>query len=692
MSLLLEQLTSAVTPKLVGYLAKLTNETPANLEKAIKAGLPTILSAMTVAARSPSAQGHLSRIVNDPVNDGTLLAQLPALYQGTMTAAPAYRLGTQLLQSVFANKLSQATQTIAVLSSIKPASSALLVSTLAPHILAVIGQRLRGGAGIKAGNLAQMLEGEHAAVTATLPTPLANLFNAPSVKSAAASAATTVAGARPGMTAKTGQQVSTAPTPPPTQSSRTTPERKSAALPASAVQSSRGQAKPGDRQAPQQSKIGGLWLVFPVGLLMAAGAMGFWSLIASYANTGRAPARPAIRAAEAPDAPAIKMTEAPTKTVPTAPIPPAPGAAVTTKPTTAAPSKPAKVPVKTADATPPPAPVKAADIKAVTASVPPPQPPLPLGAAGTTSFFGITKPILEAPAQPNPDYIREREAAAAAALAAAATEKAEADKLEAAKAEAAKLEAEKAEAAKLETAKAEAAKLEAEKAEAAKLEAEKAEAAKLEAAKAEAAKLEAAKAEAAKLEAEKAEAAKLEAAKAEAAKLETEKAETAKLEAAKAEAAKLEAPKAEAAPGQGGVTTYFGAPSTTAGVEAANLQPCRDGVATAVKSGQVLFHSASADLKGSSIATLNRIAAAFQSCPQSRLRVEGHTDNSGLAEMNQKLSDARAQAVMTYLASKGIDASRISAVGFGATRPVAPNVGAANKMMNRRIEFIVDAL
>jgi OmpA-OmpF porin, OOP family len=201
MSHLLEQLTSAVTPKLVGYLAKLTGEAPAHIDKAISAAVPTILSAMTGAVQSPSAQGHVTRLVNDPANDGTLLAQLPALYQGTMTSAPVYRIGTQLLQSVFGKKLSQATQTIAVLSSIKPASSALLVSTLAPHMLAMIGQRLREGGGTNPANLARLLEGEHAAVTKALPPSLASLFGAPNVTAAAATAATSVAAARPGMTA-----------------------------------------------------------------------------------------------------------------------------------------------------------------------------------------------------------------------------------------------------------------------------------------------------------------------------------------------------------------------------------------------------------------------------------------------------------------------------------------------------------
>jgi outer membrane protein OmpA-like peptidoglycan-associated protein len=76
----------------------------------------------------------------------------------------------------------------------------------------------------------------------------------------------------------------------------------------------------------------------------------------------------------------------------------------------------------------------------------------------------------------------------------------------------------------------------------------------------------------------------------------------------------------------------------------------------------------------------------------SKLRVEGHTDNTGNQVNNVKLSQERADAVVKYLAGKGIDPGRLVGVGYGSTRPVAPNDTAANKALNRRTEFHVQEI
>jgi outer membrane protein OmpA-like peptidoglycan-associated protein len=76
----------------------------------------------------------------------------------------------------------------------------------------------------------------------------------------------------------------------------------------------------------------------------------------------------------------------------------------------------------------------------------------------------------------------------------------------------------------------------------------------------------------------------------------------------------------------------------------------------------------------------------------SKLRVEGHTDNSGNQVANVKLSQERADAVVKYLTGKGIDAGRLTSVGYGSTRPVSPNDTAANKALNRRTEFHVQEI
>jgi OmpA-OmpF porin, OOP family len=69
--------------------------------------------------------------------------------------------------------------------------------------------------------------------------------------------------------------------------------------------------------------------------------------------------------------------------------------------------------------------------------------------------------------------------------------------------------------------------------------------------------------------------------------------------------------------------------------------------------------------------------------------VAGHTDADGEDSFNQALSEKRAQAVINYLVKAGLTADRFTAVGYGATQPVAGNDSDDGKAQNRRIEFLV---
>ena len=69
----------------------------------------------------------------------------------------------------------------------------------------------------------------------------------------------------------------------------------------------------------------------------------------------------------------------------------------------------------------------------------------------------------------------------------------------------------------------------------------------------------------------------------------------------------------------------------------------------------------------------------------------GHTDDVGDAAMNQDLSQHRAQAVVAYLTQYGIAAARLTAAGYGETKPEAPNTTEANRQLNRHTEFKVTA-
>jgi len=101
----------------------------------------------------------------------------------------------------------------------------------------------------------------------------------------------------------------------------------------------------------------------------------------------------------------------------------------------------------------------------------------------------------------------------------------------------------------------------------------------------------------------------------------------------------------------------------------------------------ILFVSGSAKLQASSNKGLNDVAKIMNENPEMLLAIDGHTDNVGSDEMNQTLSDNRAASVKTYLVSKGVSESRITATGHGETMPIADNKTAAGRQQNRRSEL-----
>jgi outer membrane protein OmpA-like peptidoglycan-associated protein len=107
-------------------------------------------------------------------------------------------------------------------------------------------------------------------------------------------------------------------------------------------------------------------------------------------------------------------------------------------------------------------------------------------------------------------------------------------------------------------------------------------------------------------------------------------------------------------------------------------------------SGGVLFESAKWQLLPAAMTKLNDVADALtKQDKDSTMVVEGHTDSQGKADMNQELSQKRAEAVRTYLVSRGIAADRITATGFGPTRSIADNASPEGRANNRRVEIVV---
>jgi outer membrane protein OmpA-like peptidoglycan-associated protein len=91
-----------------------------------------------------------------------------------------------------------------------------------------------------------------------------------------------------------------------------------------------------------------------------------------------------------------------------------------------------------------------------------------------------------------------------------------------------------------------------------------------------------------------------------------------------------------------------------------------------------------------SLAILDAVATVLRENPwMTKVRVESHTDSEGTDEANLKLTSKRAQAVVAYLGTKGVDVSRLEPVGAGESRPIATNFNPAGRAKNRRVEFVI---
>ena len=107
----------------------------------------------------------------------------------------------------------------------------------------------------------------------------------------------------------------------------------------------------------------------------------------------------------------------------------------------------------------------------------------------------------------------------------------------------------------------------------------------------------------------------------------------------------------------------------------------------------IFFDFDKAVLKPESFPELERVAQLLNDKPSASIEVAGHTDNIGTNAYNQKLSERRADAVKKFLTSKGIDASRVTTIGYGETKPLVSNDDEIDgREINRRVEFTIVAL
>jgi len=101
----------------------------------------------------------------------------------------------------------------------------------------------------------------------------------------------------------------------------------------------------------------------------------------------------------------------------------------------------------------------------------------------------------------------------------------------------------------------------------------------------------------------------------------------------------------------------------------------------------IFFDTGKSVLRPESNAELDRLVKLLKDVPSLKIEISGHTDNTGSATLNETLSQSRAEAVVSYLTSKGIAANRMTAKGYGASKPISSNNTDEGRQLNRRTEF-----
>lgn len=105
--------------------------------------------------------------------------------------------------------------------------------------------------------------------------------------------------------------------------------------------------------------------------------------------------------------------------------------------------------------------------------------------------------------------------------------------------------------------------------------------------------------------------------------------------------------------------------------------------------GDVLFATNSADLHAGAGRNLDQLVDFLRQYPERTVVIEGHTDSTGSADYNRRLSLQRADSVRNYLAGRGIASNRLATEGLGEDRPIADNNTAAGRQQNRRVEIVI---
>lgn len=110
-------------------------------------------------------------------------------------------------------------------------------------------------------------------------------------------------------------------------------------------------------------------------------------------------------------------------------------------------------------------------------------------------------------------------------------------------------------------------------------------------------------------------------------------------------------------------------------------------VLTVTFKSDFLFSVNSSTLLPGAYDELERVAKVLNQYPQTTMRISGHTDGTGSADYNQKLSERRAQSVKDALVGMGVDQARMTTIGYGKSKPIASNATDSGRQQNRRVEI-----
>lgn len=103
--------------------------------------------------------------------------------------------------------------------------------------------------------------------------------------------------------------------------------------------------------------------------------------------------------------------------------------------------------------------------------------------------------------------------------------------------------------------------------------------------------------------------------------------------------------------------------------------------------GNITFDTGRSDIRSDFHGVLNSVAEVLAEFKDTRISVTGHTDNTGSAELNQRLSEQRAASVKNYLTGRKVASGRVNAIGYSFRYPIASNSTAAGREANRRVEL-----